>query len=97
MPWTPEQVQRRKAENRAIAEASRDTAAAVDNFTSSVETLLIALSQRDLSPEQIDRLAAILQRGERDLLRRISTSSVVRGRQAAPAPRSTGSRKAEAA
>lgn len=59
-----------------MGHARTQTEAAVDRFTSNVESLLIALSQRSMTVEQRDRLAAVLQRGERDLLRRCTTSRV---------------------
>ena len=71
MPWTPEQVQRHKAAAKAVAEINYSTPMAVDNFSDAVETLLTAIAQRDMTAQQIDRLAAILQRSERDLLRRL--------------------------
>jgi hypothetical protein len=54
---------------------------AVDIYISNVETLLIALAQRKLLPEQIDRLAAILQRSERDLLARCTPLPVKAGKR----------------
>ena len=71
MAWTREQKQRHKAAAKAVADIHHSTEAAVDNFCDSVETLLTAIAQRDMTPEQVDRLARILQGGERDLLRRL--------------------------
>lgn len=66
--------------------ADRDTERMVDNFTSSVETLLTGIAQRRMTSEQVDRLAVILQRAERDLLVRVSsTTSPARGRRRARA------------
>lgn len=72
----------------------RDTERTVDNFTSSVETLLTGIAQRRMSDEQIERLARVLQRAERNLLARSTTSPApVRRTRPAAASRS-GSRKA---
>lgn len=92
MPWTAEQVRRHKAAAKAVADINHSTPQAVDNFTDSVETLLTALAQREMTPEQIDRLARVLQVGERDLLRRTSTLLRAKDRKPAAAPRSTRSR-----
>jgi hypothetical protein len=57
------------------------TERAVDNFTASVESLLIALSQRGMNQRQIDRLALVLQRSERDLLARCTPLRVKAGKR----------------
>jgi len=44
---------------------------AVDMHLSSVESLLIALEQRTLDPDQIDRFAQLLQYGERVVMARV--------------------------
>ena len=80
MPWTADQVRRHKAAAKAVADIHHSTEAAVDNFCDSIETLLTAIAQRPMSDEQTERLARILQGGERDLLRRLSR---VRSRKAA--------------
>lgn len=50
-----------------------ETERAVDNFCDSVESLLTAIGQRPMTPRQIDRLAALLQEAERNLLARSTT------------------------
>lgn len=95
MPWTREQVQRHKLAAKAVADINHSTSQAVDNFTDSVETLLTAIAQRDMDPAQIDRLAAILQRAERDLLRRCTTLDAPARRPAAA--RSSGRSRSRAA
>ena len=57
-----------------MARAKDVTERAVDNFCDSVESLLIALSQRSMTPAQIFRLGRVLDEGRAHLLAR-STSS----------------------
>ena len=69
------------------------TERAVDHYLDSVESLLTALSQRPLDPEQAERLARLLQTMERDLLARSAgqasfTTSAVAAPATAAAPRS---------
>lgn len=55
---------------------------AADNFISSLESLLIALSQREMSEVQLDRLAVVLQRAELDALERCTMLVVADGSDA---------------
>ena len=43
----------------------------IDMHLSSLESLLVALEQRDMDPEQVDRFARLLQYGERMALARL--------------------------
>ncbi|MCA1570863.1 MAG: hypothetical protein LC798_11200 [Chloroflexi bacterium] len=43
----------------------------VDTHLDNIESLLIALRQRPMTDEQLDRYARLLQSGERDALRRV--------------------------
>lgn len=67
-----------------MAKPKTPTERAVDYFSDSVESLLIALAQRKMTRRQVDRLAGILQRAERDVLAR-STSLPAKDRRRADA------------
>ena len=55
--------------NAFMSETS--TAIAVDNFLDSVESLFIALSQRQMRTAQLERYARLLNGAEQDCLRRV--------------------------